>query len=331
MGITPYTPTAFTTPAVNPAVGGAGVVYPYASNTVFRYTPTAMDTTHLVARQDELGQANVLANVLAQASGWADRICFGQDASGKGASLCATVSVETDYVTPINGTLRLLCDYKPIIEVLGIDIGYSMNALASIGDSTASQLRIGRRTITVPLIPYVSRGSSVAYPPVSAMLGQYVAVWSYVNGYVHTKLAAAATAGASTLEVAATDGNGGLLGVIPGFTRLVIQDEPATQETVLVQSVSGTTITTASPLQFAHPLPAAPDFTPVTALPAEVSRAVVFLAEALIKTQGDNSLILQAVSEPKKMEATQGEPMYDVHMAMAMLQPFMMRYKSGRH
>lgn len=320
----PYAPAAFTTAAVNPAVGGAGVPVAYVSNSQYQFAPTSMDVADLVPGGTNQQQAQALADVLARASGWADRYCFGADPAAKGSSLAATVSVESAYQRVLGGSLRLACDYKPIVSVLGVDVGFDPSSVSSIGSPVAGSLRFGRRTIYVPAWSLPGFAARTPYGPVAPKV---YAVWSYVNGYPHTTLAAPATAGADTLTVAATDGGTTPLGVLPG-SRLSIVDGPATEQ-VTVSAVSGTTLTV-SPLTYPHTPPDAPDFVPVTAMPADVSQAVIFLATALIKTRGDNDLVLDDITEPRQVKPAAGDEFTDVAVAKQLLNPFRVRVKSAR-
>lgn len=329
MPITPYTPTPFATPIANPAVGGAGVPYPYVSASQYQNAPTAIDVSSLIPGGSIADQTQALADVLARASAWADRICFGMDPASKSASLCATLSVEDARVPIINGELRLVCDYKPIVQVNGIDVGFDMSTLSSVGSSVAAMVRVGRRTIYVPVIGTQIRPGDFGSPyPGYALTGRMTVVWSYVNGYPHTQLSANVTAGTNTCTVLPTDGGSGLFGIIPNVTQLTIIDGAYT-ERFTVQSVSGTTLTSTANFARNHTVPSGPDFLAVTALPRDVEEAVILLATVLIKTQGDNSLVLQSLTtEPRPTQATAGGSDADYDRACQMLAPFRVRVKA---
>jgi len=337
MAIAPHVPAPFAVPAANPAISSQGQALPYISSSEYVNWPTGMDVENLTigsSDDSEASQSQTLADLIQTASVAADQFCFGADAAAKGASLAASLSVETDQVPILGGMMRLICDYKPIVSVQGVDIGYSMNTLGSVGAQVAAQIRFGRRTIYVPLGgslggAFAGEAPARGYPQLGAG-GPQVVVWSYVNGYAHTQLAAPVTAGASTCQVTATDGATGLLGVIPGQTRLRVVDGNAS-ETVLVQAVSGTTVTTAAPFANSHVLPALPDFVPVTALPTTVRKAVVFLTTALIKTQGNAALVLSGTAEPIHPEKDPSGANADVYQAKCWLMPYRVRVKSGRH
>ena len=328
MSIVPYTPTPFTTPVANPAVGGSGTPYPYISVSEYMFAPTAVDTQNLNPQGSGEDQIQSLSDVIRRASSTADQYLFGADPSAKGASLCATLSVETGLFPILKGELRLICDYKPIVQVNGIDIGPSMGNLTSIGNTLAGQLRIGRRIIHVPVMNYAVRAGDTGNPNWnSGYGGNYVAVWSYVNGYPHTLLNASVVAGTSTISVLPTDGGTGLLGIINTQTQMTIVDGSYT-ERFTVQSVSGTTITSTTPFQFNHTLPSSPDTIPVTTLPGAVNQAVIFLTTALIKTEGNAALVLDGMNSPKEVEAAIGGWGHDVEMACKLLHPYKIHVKA---
>ena len=321
----PYTPTPFASPILNPAVGGAGTAIPYVSNSQYRYAPTAMDVDSLVETGTASDQERALADTLRRASGWVDRVCFGADPAAKGASLAATLTVQSAYLPVLGRELRLTCDYKPIIQVNGIDLGASMSTLAPLADP--SNVRIGRRTVYVPVSAgIVGRDNGAILTPTTG--NNCMVVWSYVNGYPHTKLAADVAANAQTVQVAATDGSTGLLGVVAGM-RLTIVDGVNT-ETFTVNTVTDATITTTAPLAYDHTIPEDPDFLAVTSIPDEVEQAVIFMATALIKTRGDNSLVLAEMTEPSQVKSSEGGVWEDVKFAMDLLKPYRVRVKSGR-
>ncbi len=329
MTVTPYTPTPFAVPTANPAIGAPGVAYPYCSPSEFLAWPTALDTSQLVPGGGPLDQLRALADVMSAASADIDDVCFGLDAASKGASLVATLSIESAAVKVIQGQLRLVCDYKPIIQVNAVDIGFAMSNLASIGAALAGEITFGVRTIYVPL------GTAAIFSPILGALSAPAptsngtvmqVVWSYVNGYPHTELAANVTAGATTVEVLPTDGGTGLLGIVPNVTRLTIRDG-ANTESFTVSGVSGTTLTSATPLQYAHAVPEQPDFLPVTAMPNAIKTSCIYTAMYLIKTRGDNALMLQEISEPQKMSKYPGDEFSDLTYARDLLTPYRIRSK----
>ena len=330
----PYIPTAFATPVVNPFVGSTGAYpIPYLSSAEYISAPTAMDTSHLLPTTDAAAQAQALADTIRRASAWADNYCFGADAASKGASLAASLSVEAARFRIKGGELRLICDYKPILEVVGVDVGFAPNAVSSIGPSLASMLIIGRRTITVPFGGgmVMRTNDTPGAVPTGYRGGSVYAVWSYVNGYAHTQLAADVAAAATSCVVTATDGNGGLFGVYPG-TQLTLPDGVNT-ETVVVSAVTpGTTTTTiaTSPFANAHTVPGSPGFLPVTTIPQDVTQAVISLTTMLIKTRGARALVMPQTPGGKvdRQAFAQAGALEDWDIATGILSKYAIRTKS---
>ena len=319
--MTVFQPTPFTTPITNPALGGYGAPVPYISPASYNFAPTAIDTSTLVAPGSTLDETQALYDTIRRASGYADRFLFGADPSGQGASLCATQSTETAYCNPLQGEYRPVCSYKPVIEIVGMAAGSAMSALTNISQNVASNIWIEGKVLHVPGCGFPSAATPQPFLS-NGTYGPLYFVWSYINGYPHSSLAATVAAGDSTLTLKATGPDSTLLGIIPGLTQMTIEDGSNT-ETFLVAAVDGTMITTAAPLTYGHRVPQAPDFLPVTSLPADVGQAIIFLTTSLIKTRGDNSLVLAEIAEPRQTTAA-GQPtwMSDVATAKELLQPY---------
>ncbi len=341
----PYTPIVLSTPVLNPSVGTSGAPpLAYLSNSQFLAEPTAISGADLAPAGNSGAQSAALALVLEEASSWANEIAYGVDAASDGASLAASLSVESMFTKVRQGELRLLCDYKPIIELVGCDVGANPSSVASIG-TVSSLARFGRRTIYVPWSPSLTfrQGDTPAQPyAVVGTYGRVYVVWSYVAGYAHTKLVADATVGATTCSVAATDGNGGLWGVYPASgafpgSQLHIVDG-ASSESVFVTSITpgsgasiGTTVLGTTPFAYAHTVPNAPDFLPVTMLPANVRRAVVQLAMALIKVRGSRAMVMPETvgGRPSRQALAQAGGLEDYEIAVKILGNYAVRLKKS--
>lgn len=330
----PYTPPAFATPIINPVIGSGGTPpIPYISNSEFTFAPTALDANHLYPGGTAAKSAQSLADTIRRASRWCDDICFGADAAAKGASLAASLSVQAAMVRVKSGALRLICDYRPIIQVTGLSLGSAPNAVASLTATFAAMTRIGRRTIYVPLFAGISITRSGAQPAISPAVlrgGSLYCVWSYVNGYPHTKLADSVIAGATSCTVSAVDGNGGLWGVygssgaFPGSELAII--DGVNTERVFVKSVTTTATNATTTLKtsaFAntHTVPANPDFIPVTAIPEDVHQAVISLVTALIKVRGARALVMAAQpgGRPSQQAMAQAGALEDYSYALKIL------------
>lgn len=334
----PYLPAALSAPIINPSTGSSGAnPFPYISVSEYRYAPTAMSTLALIPNGSAAEQLQALSDTIRRASRWADTICFGADPAAKGVSLAASLSVESMWTTVKLGELRLICDYKPILELVGCDVGQGPTNTSTIG-TMASSARFGRRTIYIPYygVPFRSGDTTPPAAPSAYSFGRLYAVWSYVNGYPHTQLVDSVTKGATSCVVSSTDGNGGLWGVYPASgafpgSELTVYDGTNT-ETVYVQSITtGTTTTTLTTSAFAnaHTVPAAPDFLPVSAVPPDVHQAVISLTTMLIKTRGARAFQMPSVGQaPSRQSLGQAGVLEDWDIAQMLLTPYRVRMKS---
>lgn len=340
----PFVPTALSTPVVNPAMGSTGAPpVSYVSLSEYNFAPTGMTGRTLVPGNTTTANNQALADVIRRASSWADEICFGLDAATKGASLAASLSVETGYLPIVNGELRLPCDYKPIVELVGLAVGSNPSAVATAPATMTSAVRFGRRTIYVPYTAgsVFRSGDQPGYIPTLNTAGRKVyCVWSYVNGYPHTKLAQNVAAGATTCYVTSTDGNGGLFGVFaatgafPG-TNLLVTDGRYT-ESVFVKAVTAngaTTKLTTSAFSHAHTVPTTPDFIPVGALPDAIHQAVILLATSLIKVRGIRAFVMASSpgQHPTQDVLGQAGAANDYQLACDMLHTYGVRMKLARN
>jgi hypothetical protein len=324
----PYVPTSFATPIVATPLAGLGNFIPYISNTQYMRQPTSMGTDDLVVDDNAAAQAQELYNVIFRASEWADKIIFGADPDQDKVSLRASLVSEMASVRITNGFLRLVCDYKPVIEVRGVDVGLFPGQLSPIGTALAQATRIGRRTIYVPYQIATIGTSSRQFLDVLPA-DKLTVAWTYVVGYAHSQLATNAVHGNNTLVLAPTDGGTGLLGFYTVNASLQIIDGAST-ERVVIQSISGSTITTAQPLLYDHTVPQAPDFIPVTSVPKGVQLGVTFLTNMLLKTRGDNAIQLEEITEPRHIQKDSGGIWSDFKIAYEALKPYIVRVKAPR-
>lgn len=335
----PYLPSVLATPAINPASGSSGASpVPYISVSEYQFAATAMATGSLKPGGTAQDQVQVLSDTIRRACHWADTVCFGADPAAKGVSLAASLSVQSTWTTVKTGELRLMCDYKPILELVGCDIGSDPSSVTSVGTLSAS-VRFRRRTIYIPFLglPFRAGDTAPTSPPVPSPYGRLYVVWSYVTGYPHTQLVDSVAAGATSCVVSATDGSGGLWGVYPASgafpgTELTVYDGDAT-ETVYVQSVtagSSTTTLTTSPFANAHTIPASPDFLPVSAIPPDIHQAVISLTTMLIKTRGARALVMPGIGgQASRQQLAQAGAFEDWQIADMLLTPYKIRMKSG--
>lgn len=315
----PFEPTPFATTYVTPQANSAFRRFPYIGLSEFQAAPTALSTAALLPGGNSAQSQQVLADTIMRASGWIDEHCF----HASDGTLAASVSVESSRVRAKNGAIRLICKYRPILEVQGIAMGPNAGQLSSL--STNPGISVDGKIITIPPAQLGSVTSGDYLPGIVIGWGGYAyAVWSYVNGFPHTALAASVTAGASSIVVEPTAPTGTtVVGIYPG-TQLTIFDG-VSSETVVAASVTGTTIALASPTQFSHVLPAAPDSIRVSSIPRAVEQACISLTSCLIKLRGSKAMVMPTgpgTSPPSKQALAQAGGLEDYEVACKLLKPF---------
>lgn len=322
---TPFTPTPFTTTVVSPSTATQFRSIPYISPSEYRFAPTAVGTKALVAGSTNQPQDSLasLSQVISQASGWADIFCFHR---GDG-TLAASLTVERDhvYVKP-DGSLALITNFKPILEVVGVGLGPTPSLIANISSTTAQDIWIGEKTINLPGTVANNTFPSLAYPRPTDTRGYIYAIWSYINGFPHTSLASNATAGASTITVQAT--NGPLVAGVYTGTQLTIHDNAQTETVVVSATPTSNVLALSSPLQYNHTVPAQPDFLRVTGLPWAIERAIIHLTSALIKLRGARGQVMGGVpgSVPSRQALAEAGALEDYEIAADLLDPFVCAY-----
>jgi hypothetical protein len=136
--------------------------------------------------------------------------------------------------------------------------------------------------------------------------------WTYINGWPVTSLAAQAALGQATAQVLDTTG-------IYASTTLQFYDDTAGNESQVVASTPSTsTITFASNLTITHAAA-----TPVTALPPAVKEAAILLTSALIRTRGNEALVMDSVQGSVHRTKDSGQSFdANVGIAIDLLQPY---------
>ena len=285
-----FVPTPFATPVLAPNTYQAYRAAPYLSASQYRFAPTAVATNGLVlgSNDQQVDSTASLAQIIARASSWIDTYCYHR---GDG-TFVGSVSVEQMLATvKPTGSVSLICNFKPIRQVVGIAFGTSSGSMQNIGPNQADGILIGEKTIT--LIGTSPAGNAVGwYGPWPSTNGQVLAIYSYVSGWAHSTLASDATAGESTIVVnPPVPGATEFYGAYEG-SALTIKDGAQTEQVVLAAPPTGLTLTLASPLQYSHTIPATPDALMVTALPSAIEEACISVVNVLIKTQGMRAQVL---------------------------------------
>ncbi len=314
-----FVPEKFTVPAVSPDTASLFRRAPYLSPSEYQAAPTAVGTGGLVPGGSQEENQGQLLSVINRASGWLDAICFHR-ADG---TLAASPSTESAWVRPKDdGTLMLVCNYKPILACTALAVGTGPSNMSSLGNEGAEAITIQGPVIMLAPVSSVFQAFS-AFPP--RIRGRTYAVWEYVNGYPHTLLATEAKAGATSIKVEPSEPGGTeVAGIFPG-TQLTIHDG-ANTEIVVVHEVEGLTLKLTSALQYGHVLPSAAfDSIRVSAIPYDVEQACISLVSCLIKTRGTRAMTLpQAMpggGSPGQV-AIQAGGLQDFEIAYELLKPY---------
>ena len=292
---TAFVPAPFPNPVIAPRTVSMFRYSSYISASQYRFHPTSVATQGLVPKtaNPQADSTASLAEQIAEASAWVDDFCYHR---GDGSFSAGLTNEQMTVQMKPGGRLVLICNFRPVLEVVGVALGTSPSQLTNMDPVTAQDIVIGEKTITLP--GYWSSGMKApvpflrGYPTVS---GNVLCVYTYVNGFPHTMLSADAALGATSITVApSAPGGSALYGAYPG-TPLVIEDGPSTETVVVASRPTGLTVPLATPLVYAHNTPAPPDATMVTALPPSIKRATVYVTNFLIKSQGMRAQVPAAI------------------------------------
>lgn len=311
-----FVPEQFAEPVISPSTATLFRRTPYISPSDYNQTPTAVATNNLVPGGSSSEQVAELASVISRASDWVDTICFHK---GDG-TLAAAPTTDAAWIKPReNGALGLICNFKPILEVDGLAVGYNAQNMQNIGSGAARSITIEEPIIWVQNCNLPTRGASLN--------GKVYVMWIYVNGYPHTSLAENVGEGEEEIKVKPSQPGGvKVYGVYPG-TQLTIHDE-ANTEVILVKEINGLDLVLSGPLQYAHSVPKEPDTVRVSAIPWTIEQACVSLTSALIKMRGSRAMIMPGVGggAATKQSSSQAGGVEDFETACELLMPFIVPY-----
>lgn len=259
---------------------------PYISAQEFSDAPTGLNLSTLIPSGTSVQQSAELARILWQASGWIDNYCH--------QVLRATVDTkqERTWVTK-DGALYIRPGFWPIRSVSALQYRFGTTQPWNVLDAT--QADIYERYF---------RYDQVYLPVGEKAIVQY----TYVNGWPVTFLSAATLAGAQS---AAVDD---VTGVTEGM-ELTVYDGAST-EIAYVQSVNGNQISFASPLIFAHATQ-----TEVSALPAEVRQACIYIASYFVKQRRSGGALMAGRSGVK-IEQQGHQESEELEDAATILEPY---------
>lgn len=280
----------------------------YITCSEYTHAPTAVDTTDLIPGGSAAENLAELASVIARASSWADGLCD--------QILAATLDIQTATGIRVrrDGTVRVKCDFWPVLEVDAFSAGTRPSTLAPITDSADMDL-IGLQILSVPVAGLTVRGGSgFGYGPGTLRGGDRAyCQWSYTNGWPHFQLGATVAAGATVIPVTPAPGTW-----VVG-RPLTIYDDANGVEIITPTGVVGSELIVA-PTSFAHTAPAAPDGLSISALPPRVKEAVICLTSQLIEAAGADAIVMETIeAEPGKVLPSESAGFENLAMAVDLL------------
>lgn len=286
------------TPVIAPYAGTYAGAVRYVTVDEFLAEPTGVDVSQLAPRRGPAEQKAALGRLLDRASGVTDNYC--------NQTLAATLEVESGrYRLGRDGYFRVPCASTPIVEVRGVTVGLTPDAMTALSSLTGTW--IDRKVVSVPY----GGAYSGQYSALTGSNRWFVAL-SYVAGFPCTTTASSTTAGTTSLPVAST------LAIYPGMA-LTIADGASTETvTVAPAGVVGSAVQLTAATQYDHAAGVAVD-----ALPGSVKQAVIQIAAGLVRARGNGAVVLASLNgQPSQKAAGQDGKVIDLTEAAAMLQPF---------
>lgn len=233
---------------------------PYVTIDEFVAAPNGINLSEIVPQTDDATNRAALAEVLAEASSEADRICH-QVLAASRETWSGWVRVQND------NTLIVVVPFTPIVAVLGYT--YASDPASPVTASDLHGVSIeSTNTVKLPVNAYPGGGR------------QYITL-SYVSGFHNSFLTAAPVAGASAITVDNT------LGVAPGMQLTINDPINGQNEIVVVASTTATSITLTGVTQYGHPVGAR-----ISAMPPAIKRAVLMLAQAAIRSKLTQTIVI---------------------------------------
>lgn len=276
--------TPYTAPSVAPTYR-----LPLVSPGEWDAWPTGVSAKLLSAKAptNPLGQ---LRAILDSASEVVDAEIYGPG-MGQSWSCQAQVFTTSRVVTVIGGEVRIGARVTPIQAVLGVTL-----ELPSAQPMLLAPQNVIVDGSTVRVLVHngpVVTNSTTWWPGIPADGARVPVTMQWVGGWPHLALAESATAGDTSIVVE-PNGTSGLVGVAPGTILRIWSGAQQASEVVAVATVTGTTLGLVLPLRNSYPLPAAPDFVSVSAVPMQIREACAWIAAATIVSGGASALTLSA-------------------------------------
>lgn len=269
----------------------------------------AVDLTNLVPNGNQAAQDRALADLIAQASAYADTYTLG--AVG---TLCATVNTETARLRQ-NRSGFWICHpaFWPILEVRSFAVGLVPGQLDSLPvDNQTCFIEQREFTIATGGLTTSSAGPIAFGASGRPWQRPYFVQYEYVNGFFNQTLAAQASAGSSSLSLPDTTG------LYPG-SQFTIYDAALTEAVEVDASWDGTstTVPLTTATKWAHG-----KGTNASTLPPTVKQAVIHIVVSMVKQRGEGGLVLDEVGQPTAVTGSVQTSAGDLERAHDLLNAF---------
>jgi hypothetical protein len=286
--------------AVSPFVTTYATSTPYITIEEFKRAPTALDVSDLVPEGSSEDQDQVLAEVIARASGWADTIC--------NQVLAATKNIERDrYRVNRWGCVSVPLRYKPVLEVVGVKFGLQPSSMQDLTDY--SNVVVNKYSVDIPVLPAIRMSD---FPGIWTIGSHLLVEVTYINGWCNAVLTGDVIQGATSLPLAPTEG------IYPGQALRISDGISSEAVTVASDYAGGSPLKIVGGTAFGHSTGVS-----ISNLPTQVKEAVILLTTALIQTRGDDAIILDSVENPTRLGEQYGAAGTNVNIAFGMLRQLM--------
>lgn len=277
---------------------------PYITVAEYKQAPTSVDVDDFVGGGSLALNDVELSNVITRASSWIDTHC--------GQVLAATQDTDSFRArVSRDGFLRLHTRFFPIIGVVSASYGSNPLQMNTIDVTTGF---IEQMSVTFPLQSLTSSFmGTLQFSNVYSPLAEQFVTITYTNGYANAVLSANSVVGATSITVSDRTG------FQPG-TRFTVFDGINTEQLTVASSYTPATgagtVALASAATLAHTSGVS-----VSALPAAVKQAAIYMTNVILKSRGNSALVMQGLT-PSAIEGTNPNVSNDYAMACDLLKPF---------
>lgn len=268
----------------------------YLTDEEYRAAPTALQTNNLVPGGGQAVQDAELAGIIGRASRWIDSV------ARQPLYATTTLNQTESGVRVIDGSLVLHARQDRVKTVTAFAYGHAWTTLTTLS-SPACWIEEDRVRVALSATGTTWQGSLNIGQPTG---GQVYAQWSYVAGWVTTRLTNPASIGAQTVTV------DNPTGIVAGLNLRFV--DGAVQNTYGVTSVAGPLVTLSTPLVENWVAGAG-----VSEVPDDIKEAAVLVVSHYIKARKGTGVVMQRTP----VNATSDETGSELDMARPLAERYM--------